>query len=383
MNIRTTCFDTVLFAITGNVSVTQDDAIENLRFFLSLIDSEIELDDYLFALRLLQGFIEEKSRIFQWLFNTMKLRVAADELYGVAAKLLLRGAIFGYPLMNMQLVLEPFECAVDAVEPDGNYPPLLAAVAWRNFLNARFLVGKGANMHIEGLEHFQSPIAETPTSLAFYTPYVFFKWREIVSDGFPDLETFVEIELGVTSEGPVRRLRRDGWEVQSLLRLFQLELEFEQQPHAEHLELCPKCARYESTWVDLSWQKLLHQINRGEDIGDVYEQYKSSETQDQESRLSQKAKHSDSGQSDQAGGGEASVKETAPGFNDAEKEDFGDASTTSDCSEFGKSSLDDVHMSNLICVHCWHRLKDDKGGISDEVIATDEEFENSPMLLPL
>jgi hypothetical protein len=82
-------------------------------------------------------------------------------------------------------------------------------------------------------------------------------------------------------------------------------------------------------------------------------------------------------------GAEVGANETAPYFNDAEKEDTEDASSTSAYTDSGQSSLDEVDEPGFVCIHCWHRLKDNKGGISDDVMTTDEEFEDSPMLLSI
>jgi len=72
------------------------------------------------------------------------------------------------------------------------YTPLLAAVAGWNFVKARFLVENGANMHREGLNYYNSPITKTPRSFALYASWTFYKWRKIVNERSPDLQTFVE-----------------------------------------------------------------------------------------------------------------------------------------------------------------------------------------------
>jgi len=64
LNPRSTCLYAVVFASADDTAATLDDAIKNLLFFLSLINSELEPDDYLSALSFLQQPVETKSQVF-------------------------------------------------------------------------------------------------------------------------------------------------------------------------------------------------------------------------------------------------------------------------------------------------------------------------------
>jgi hypothetical protein len=149
----------------------------------------------------------------------------------------------------------------------GQFTFLHIWILYHEYEQACFLLQRGADVYAVGHQNDLSPVDETPTSLALYTFKGFYKWRSVLlANGF-DLKAFTETELARS------RLGKSGWEQETLVRLFEINIRFREDGWVQKrvdIHECPRCGKcscmdaYNPMIVDVQWQLLLEKIKEGE-----------------------------------------------------------------------------------------------------------------------
>ncbi|KAF4631032.1 hypothetical protein G7Y89_g7100 [Cudoniella acicularis] len=232
--------------------------IDTLRLFLDEADDlhdifgdgwttlssliEVELDGT-------QTFDEHKSP-FAWMIKILQSNIQAiiDLPHEGSMFSLLDSIIISGNLELFQFILNTFSSLVDCRLGEEHNTLLVECLHCRQYAMARFLIQRGANLHAEGCHYESSESVWTcPTSYALVSSASFFEWRELLKVQGVDLEEFITTAISQTS------LRVEGWQKDTLQKLFDLDFEPTPQP-ALH-----KCPNFHSldTWsdavVELSW----------------------------------------------------------------------------------------------------------------------------------
>ena len=99
---------------------------------------------------------------------------------------------------------------------------------------------------------------ETATSLSLYSSRSFFTWRGIQRDLEINIAGFIENEMQCS------RLRQDGWDIETLHALFDLEFSPVDRHYYCEDEECKQ--EFEELPVERSWQILHGRIKRGKSL---------------------------------------------------------------------------------------------------------------------
>lgn len=119
--------------------------------------------------------------------------------------------------------------AADVTQSPGSFTVIHAKIA-ENFPTVvlgsfKMLAKRGVDLHCVGTtidygaETLQKPVSDTPTSMAMRRSLYFDRWRHVLKDADIGLDAFVEREI---RDGP---LRGQGWTVETLSQLFELDYE--------------------------------------------------------------------------------------------------------------------------------------------------------------
>ena len=143
---------------------------------------------------------------------------------------------------------------------------LLHHVIRQNWKIVNLLLASGADPHLVDTDRYNSPVAESPLSLAMYSSWMFWGFRNALHGRELDIKDFAREEL---EEG--RPLLDAGWQMETLTVL--LELEFEPDIalyNGRPRHWCDSCTR--DTWYDLYssdvmvqpyWQSFVESIKSG------------------------------------------------------------------------------------------------------------------------
>lgn len=251
--------------------------IDTLRIFLD------EADDFhdgfgdgwttLFSLEELElegtHSFDEHQSAFAWFIKILQHNIRLDTHLSNDGSMssLLESAIASGNLELFEFILNTFSNVVDIKSRDHDVTLLTECLHHREYAMARSLIQRGANLHAEGYYSECGDIFVCPTTYALFSSASFFEWRELLKTQSVDLEDFIASAIKQTS------FSRDGWQKDTLQKLFHLD--FEPTPQL----ILNKCVNFDSfedcvnVFVELSWQRLLDRIILGEDATGVFEGY--------------------------------------------------------------------------------------------------------------
>ena len=128
----------------------------------------------------------------------------------------------------------------------------------------RLLIEMGASPHYRRCKTMDGPHGVTPTSLLILDPVILVEWREILQEKHVDIEHFVEQEL---KEGP---LLHDGWNKETLLKLFAVHLDHEQGRSDPRgwWHRCDYCNDY-GGYFRKPWMVYLEALKNGQDFNEL------------------------------------------------------------------------------------------------------------------
>ena len=151
---------------------------------------------------------------------------------------------------------------------------LLSHIKRHNWKIVNLLLARGADPHRVYTNGFHSPVAESPLSLAMYSSWTFWDFRNALHGTDLDVKDFAHKEL---EEGSP--LLDTGWQMETLTALFELEFEPDASPHETERDSlhCDSCNwwLYQSVVVQPYWQVILESIKNG-----IYPQGTCSDIQD-------------------------------------------------------------------------------------------------------
>lgn len=146
---------------------------------------------------------------------------------------------------------------------DLGYSALYLTAARQHWALAITLLTMGADPHLSCIVLDVSPRSETPISIAMYSSWRFWSFRDILSRPNVDIEYYIHSGLG--QAGP---LINDGWQEETLRVLFQYEFEPESSRPCDHDWKCSHGQVYhvvEMVEVEPRWQLIIERIKRGID----------------------------------------------------------------------------------------------------------------------
>ncbi|KAI9730804.1 MAG: hypothetical protein M1835_003549, partial [Candelina submexicana] len=119
------------------------------------------------------------------------------------------------------------------------------------------LLGHLSNLHLSTEDVYWNREAQTPTSLAMRNPYAFQWWKHLLRRVYKSSASdFVLREL---DEAP---LRKSGWKVDTLLALFQFDLDAEFRREGKEQRICARCGYgikiYREAWWDIVMINIKH-----------------------------------------------------------------------------------------------------------------------------
>ena len=157
-------------------------------------------------------------------------------------------------------------------------PPLFEYIITRrwNFVNT--LLGWGVDPYCVHLSDHSSPVPESPLSLAMYSSWTFWGFRNALRKMYPNVEDIARQEL---KEG--RPLLDAGWQMETLSALLELDFEIGYEPkRPSRIRGFCDCCRHRIWCVHVQpfWQVTLESIKNG-----TYQQRFLSDTQDEQSSL--------------------------------------------------------------------------------------------------
>ena len=119
-----------------------------------------------------------------------------------------------------------------------------------------FILRQAPDLHLTGYDDEYSPILETPTSLALYSPWAFADWQYNLHVAGIDIHEFICAEMQQTP------LVDAGWTVETLRCLFNYTYESDRHfRHCRHCYSCDDCAmRLENVKVNPYWLHILTEI---------------------------------------------------------------------------------------------------------------------------
>ena len=212
------------------------------------------------------------------------------------------------------------------------------------------LLAWGADPHHVGLIAGYSPFAESPLSLAMYSSWAFWAFRNVLHGRGFDFEDFARQEL--KERYP---LLDAGWQIETLTALLELDFEPDIGPRSENGEsyYCSNCDErgyYSEIQVQPYWRGVLESVRNG-----TYPPRCCSDSQDE--RLSSSKNHlniSDKDSPISTTEGSESSEDSALLQAEAEAAQSDEESSKSGSDT--RSTISD--RKEVWCIWCWHHFKE-------------------------
>ena len=232
---------------------------------------------------------------------------------------------------------------LDELEELLSEPPLFFYISGRQWIHVNTLLTWGVDpYHVQSSGSY-SPVPESPLSLAMYSPWTFWGFRNVLRKMYPNVEDIARQEL---KEG--RPLFDAGWHMETLSALLELECEPNAEPERPYrLYRCGSCHDMTRVGVQLFWQVTLESIKIG-----TYRQRFLSDTQD-EHPLSKRSHPKISNQDsliNATDGSDLSPERTLQ--EDEAALPDGDSSTRED-----DTSSTTPDREEVWCINCWLHYK--------------------------
>ena len=235
--------------------------LDTLRLFIECIDlSDAEDDD---GWDVLIEIVEQNTlqycdreatfALFNWMVRLISDDVKRYFINAKYAEMLLLVVIWpSEDITTLVLSLGP-DKAIE-VRPPGGYSVLLTENAYGNTRDSQIL-SYGPDPHASGIDSWFSPRLETPTSLAMYSSWAFWGWRDTILNAKIDMATFIGHEI---DKGPLTEL---GWEYDTLHTLFSWD--FDPDFLFEDYYSCDDCSALQTFCrVQPFWMHLLEIIRQ-------------------------------------------------------------------------------------------------------------------------
>lgn len=193
-----------------------------------------------------------KSDLFVWLLQLFSQEIRANFVERHYAHVL--KAAFGpgrERVARLLLELGPIG-AIDAVETEGGFTALQVGLVEPGCPNLEKILAFDPDIHHLGFEPSNSPVQETPLTLALYASQPFRRFTDALKVRNTDLDDFVLQELWEHSP-----LMKDGWTMHQLRALF--DHEFEPDVECTGIKCCDECGGnfIEAVQVEIAWQNHL------------------------------------------------------------------------------------------------------------------------------
>ena len=225
--------------------------------------------------------------------------------------------------------------------------PLHHFISSRNWVHVKMVLALGANLHHVCFSNNRySPCAESPLSMAMYSSWAFWSFRDTLQGAIVDFKDLVRLEL--EQECP---LVEAGWQVETLSTLLELDFEPDVEPSKlyERNHPCDSCRSI--VWdveVQPYWQGLLESIKDG-----TYPQRFPSGTQDEQSTSSQR-NLSISNKDNLSSATDGSVLSHDPALPEDEAAQEDEESSTG----VNATSSVSVDRKEVWCIWCWYYFKE-------------------------
>lgn len=237
------------------------------------------------------------------------------------------------------------------IDLDQSSPSSLSLLSYKiidgNWKIVNLLLAWGADPHHVGLSAGYSPIAESPLSLAMYSSWAFWGFRNILHGKGLDLEDFARQEL--KERHP---LLDAGWRIETLTALLELDFEPGIQPSKDvwGYYQCDCCrVRYIGGGIQMYWQGVLECIKDGS-----YPQRSCADRQDEQLPV---------GQSHLATSDKDSLISTTEGCESSDDSALlqAEAEAAQSDEESSKSGSDTrstiFDRKEVWCIWCWYHFK--------------------------
>ena len=278
--------------------------------------------------------------------------------------------------LELLLGLSPAGTLHDNADLLQHHPPLLSRhILRQNWKIVNLLLARGANPHHIYLKRGYNPVAESPLSLAMYSSWAFWAFRNALHSTDLDVKDFARKEL---EEGSP--LLEAGWQMETLTALLELEFEPDASLHETERDSlhCDSCNRwlYYNVVVQPYWQVILESIKNG-----TYPQRICSDIQNEQASNNQRdfTVHNDS--TTDTADDSALSQDPALSKNQAAHPDQESQTYWVDI----PSTIFD--RKEVWCLRCWYHFKvtghprspSSETGSSDEDDASEDDF--SPYLI--
>ena len=275
----------------GDFANRSADAIDTCRMFETSSDfwnedgdGWIVFDFYLHPFLQINPWKAEPSASFySWLITSSNADLKDNFLVKRVGEVMYRADDYFADCIDLLLKLSPARALHDNFDLPHDYPPLLLRhMICQDWKIVNLLLASGADPHHVCTRDCYSPVAESPLSLAMYTSWGFWAFRNALHSIDLDIKDFAGKEL---EEG--RPLLDAGWQMETLTAL--LKQEFEPPHNTEgHGLPCDSCHEHGHPWgshimVQPYWQRFLGSIKNGTCPGRIC-----SDTQDEQTFNSQR-----------------------------------------------------------------------------------------------
>jgi hypothetical protein len=169
---------------------------------------------------------EEHKSAFAWMVKILRPDIELDTDLSNCGSIasLLTSVIESGNVEMFRFILDAFENCIESRVTEQGPTLLVECVHHGQYAMGGCLIQRGANLHAEGFDTVCGELWIGPTCRALFSSAAFFEWRKLLREQNVDLDEFI----ASATKQPL--WIRDGWQNDTLRKLFDLDFEPTPQP---------------------------------------------------------------------------------------------------------------------------------------------------------